>query len=690
MNQARLGKIMLPELKPIEKLSREAAQHEIAKLQDDLRQYGIAYYEQDAPIVEDYIYDALYARLVALETVFPQFINPDSPTQNVGGAMTKSGLEKVVHPAPMLSLGDVFSLEELDEWDSRTTKSLGFQSDYNLELKIDGLAVALTYVSGKLVQASTRGNGTIGENVTANVKMIKAIPQVLNEPITIEVRGEIYMPKSSFSTLNKQRELDGLAPFANPRNAAAGSLRQLNAKIMKQRNLSAFVYYTAEPDILGSTTQSDALKRFSALGLPTDTHNRVITKMADINNYIAEYTVTRDNLAYGIDGVVVKVDQLDDQLDLGNTVKIPRWAIAYKFPPEEALTVVRAIEWTVGRTGAVTPTAVMDPVQLAGTTVQRASLHNPDYLNEKGVRLEDTVTLHKAGDIIPEIGQVILSKRPTGSEAYEIPVFCPACQSELVHIEGEVALRCINPFCSAQIQEGLTHFASRNAMNIEGMGPKVIEQLLKADYIKDVAAIYRLTSEQLFSLDKFKEKAVNNLLMSIARSKDNSLEKLLFGLGIRMVGAKAARVLAGKFKNLQSIATATTEDIANIDGIGDRIARSIVQYFDMPESKQLMQELTDAGVNQKYLSDVEIDENNFFYHKRIVLTGKLEKNSRSMVTKWLQDHGASVSGAVSAKTDLLIAGEAAGSKLRKANELGVPTWTEQEFISAQVKEEIDK
>ncbi|MFR8085555.1 MAG: NAD-dependent DNA ligase LigA, partial [Leuconostoc gelidum] len=529
---------MLPELRPIEQLSTEAAQQEIAKLQDDLRQYGIAYYEQDAPIVEDYIYDAMYARLVALEAAFPQFVNPDSPTQNVGGAMTKSGLDKVVHPAPMLSLGDVFSLEELDEWDSRTTKSLGFQSDYNLELKIDGLAVALTYVSGKLVQASTRGNGTIGEDVTANVKMIKAIPQVLNEPITIEVRGEIYMPKSSFSTLNKQRELDGLAPFANPRNAAAGSLRQLNAKIMKQRNLSAFVYYTAEPDILGSTTQSDALKRFAALGLPTDTHNRVITKMSDINNYITEYTVARDNLAYGIDGVVVKVNRLDDQLDLGNTVKIPRWAIAYKFPPEEALTVVRAIEWTVGRTGAVTPTAVMDPVQLAGTTVQRASLHNPDYLNEKGVRLEDTVTLHKAGDIIPEIGQVILSKRSTDSKAYEIPFFCPACQSELVHIEGEVALRCINPFCSAQIQEGLTHFASRNAMNIEGMGPRVIAQLLKAGYIKDVAAIYRLTSEQLFSLDKFKEKAVTNLLMSIARSKDNSLERLLFGLGIRMVGAK--------------------------------------------------------------------------------------------------------------------------------------------------------
>lgn len=681
---------MLPKLIPIEKLTTQAAQQEISQLQEKLTQYGVAYYEQDAPLVEDAVYDALYARLVTLESGFPQFVNPDSPTQNVGGAMTKSGLDKVIHPAPMLSLGDVFSLAELDEWDIRTTKSLGFQSSYNLELKIDGLAVALTYASGQLVQASTRGNGTTGEDVTANVKMIQAIPQVLSEPLTIEVRGEIYMPKASFAALNNQRELDGLAPFANPRNAAAGSLRQLNSKIMKQRHLSAFVYYTAEPDILGVTTQSGALTRFAELGLPTDTHNRVITKMTDISDYIDEYTTARDELSYGIDGVVVKANQLDDQLDLGHTVKIPRWAIAYKFPPEEALTVVREIEWTVGRTGAVTPTAVMDPVQLAGTTVQRASLHNPDYLNEKGVRLEDTVTLHKAGDIIPEIGQVILSKRPDDSQAYVIPGFCPACESELVHIEGEVALRCINPFCSAQIQEGLTHFASRNAMNIAGMGPRVIGQLLQAGYIKDVASIYRLSQEQLLSLDKFKEKAVTNLLTSISRSKENSLERLVFGLGIRMVGAKAARVIAGKFKNLQVIATATVEDIANIDGIGDRIARSIVQYFDKPESKQLLAELTAAGVNQTYLSEVDIDENSFFYHKKVVLTGKLEQNSRSAVTKWLQNHGASVNGSVSAKTDLLIAGDDAGSKLLKANELGVPTWTEQKFIEAQAKEDIDQ
>ncbi|ACA82310.1 NAD-dependent DNA ligase LigA [Leuconostoc citreum] len=681
---------MLPEFTPVNNLTTQMAQQEIATLQKRLTDYGVAYYEEDAPLVEDYIYDAFYARLVLLEAQFPQFVTPDSPTQNVGGAKVKSGLAKVVHPAPMLSLGDVFSLEELQEWDERTTKTLGFQSEYNLELKIDGLAVALTYVDGKLVQASTRGNGSIGEDVTANVKTIRSIPQTLTEPITIEVRGEIYMPKSSFATLNKQREADGLEPFANPRNAAAGSLRQLNVAITKKRELSAFVYYTADPDAIGVTTQSGALERFAALGLPTDDHNRVIATMADIDAYIAEYTSQRERLAYGIDGVVVKVNQLDNQLDLGHTVKIPRWAIAYKFPPEEALTVVRDIEWTVGRTGAVTPTAVMDPVQLAGTTVQRASLHNPDYLNAKDIRIGDTVTLHKAGDIIPEIGQVLLAERPANNQVYDIPTFCPACHSELVHLDGEVALRCINPFCVAQIQEKLTHFASRNAMNIDGMGPRVVSQLLKANYIQDVASIYRLQETQLLSLDKFKEKSVTNLLSAITTSKSNSLERLLFGLGIRMVGAKAARLIAEKFKTLQAIADASVIDIASIAGIGETIALSVVQYFKTPEAKQLLIELQEAGVNQTYLSDVIVDETSFFYGKKIVLTGKLEKGSRTEATKWLQDHGAQVTGSVSAKTDLLIAGEDAGSKLDKANALGVTVWDEQAFIEAQAKEGTDK
>nr|WP_248719671.1 NAD-dependent DNA ligase LigA [Convivina intestini] len=670
---------------PVDQMTVAQARTEIAQLQDLLTEYGIAYYEKDEPVVEDHVYDELYARLVALENHFPQFIKQDSPTQNVGGAQTKSDLAKVTHPAPMLSLGDVFSLAELQEWEDRTKKALdGQQPQYNLELKIDGLAVALRYENGRLIQASTRGNGRIGEDVTQNVKTIKAIPQQLTEPLNIEVRGEIYMPKASFVQLNEEREADGQEPFANPRNAAAGSLRQLNAAITRSRNLSAFIYYTAEPEVLSATHQDQVLQRFAELGLPTDHHNRVIGKMAEISDYIDEYTQKRDGLSYGIDGVVVKVNSLDLEYDLGNTIKIPRWAIAYKFPPEEATTVVQDIEWTVGRTGAVTPTAVMDPVLLAGTTVQRASLHNPDYLMEKGIRLGDTVTLHKAGDIIPEVGQVLLSKRPSDSQPYVIPTTCPACQAHLVHVEGEVVLRCINPFCRAQIQEGLTHFASRNAMNIDGMGPRVVHQLLKAGFVKDVAAIYHLELSQLLELDKFKEKSANNLLTAIDNSRANSLERLLFGLGIRLVGAKAAQLIAQRFQTMTAIAQAPKAELASIDGVGEAIADSIVQYFAKPESQQLINELQTAGVNQEFISTQTIaDENSFFYGKKVVLTGKLEFNSRPAVTQWLTDRGANVVGSVSAKTDLVIAGKDAGSKLEKAQALNILVWDEQDFMQAQ-------
>ncbi|WEV54887.1 NAD-dependent DNA ligase LigA [Leuconostocaceae bacterium ESL0723] len=674
-------------LEPVSSLTTDQARQEIADLQDKLTTYGVAYYENDAPLVEDHVYDELYSRLVALETRFPQFITQDSPTQNVGGAETKSGLSKVTHPEPMLSLGDVFSLEELEEWEQRTVKALGMQPSYNLELKIDGLAVALRYEQGQLKQASTRGNGVIGEDVTANVMTIDQVPKTLKEPVDIEVRGEIFMPKASFADLNEKREEDGQEPFANPRNAAAGSLRQLNPKVTKSRKLAAFIYYTAQPEVIGANTQSELLTRFAELGLPTDTHNRVIGKMAEVKPYLDEYTQKRDQLSYGIDGVVVKVNAFDLEYDLGHTVKIPRWAIAYKFPPEEAQTVVRDIEWTVGRTGAVTPTAVMDPVFLAGTTVQRASLHNPDYLEEKDVRIGDTVTLHKAGDIIPEIGMVIVEKRPKDSQPYQIPTKCPACGAPLVHVEGEVVLRCINPFCPAQIQEQLTHFASRNAMNIDGMGPRVVAQLLAADYVKDVAGIYRLTVEQLLKLDKFKEKSAQNLYNAIQASKDNSLERLLFGLGIRLVGAKAARLIAERFLTLPKIAAAKEDEIAEIDGIGDAIADSVVQYFDKPQAQKLMAELDQVGVNLEYRNnEPQADENSFFYGKRVVLTGKLESSSRSGIARWLSRHGADVVGSVSSKTDLVIAGKDAGSKLQKAKELDIPVWDEAEFLTAQRQE----
>ncbi|MEQ4551043.1 NAD-dependent DNA ligase LigA [Weissella sp. GP1] len=664
----------------IKNLSQEEAATEIAALQADLKQWAREYYENDAPSVEDSVYDVAYNRLEALEAAFPALVTADSITQQVGGREVKSDLPKVAHQVPMLSLGDVFSFEELADWMATTQKSFHESLAYNAELKIDGLAISLVYENGALVQASTRGDGSIGEDVTANVRQIKRIPKKLNEPLTVEVRGEVYMPKAAFVTLNEERERDGLPTFANPRNAAAGSLRQLDAKITKQRQLDAFLYFAVDAEnVLGVTTQAGLLARMAELGLPTNPTNAVVRSEADVEAYITEQTATRDDLAYGIDGIVVKVNDLAYHEELGNTVKVPRWAIAYKFPPEEALTVVRDIEWTVGRTGAVTPTAVMDPVQLAGTTVSRASLHNPTYLEAKGIRIGDTVTLHKAGDIIPEIGQVILKQRPADSIEYSMPLGCPACGQELVHVDGEVALRCINPFCPAQVQESLTHFASRDAMNIDGLGPKIVAQLLDKKMVDQVSDLYRLTFEQLITLDKFGEVSANKLLTAIENSKANSVERLLFGLGIRNVGAKAAKTIAAKFVTLDAIAHATAEEISELPGMGLIIGHSIAQYFDTEHAQELVRDFEDLGVNTRYTQAVEVATDTVFSGKRVVLTGKLELFSRSDATAWLEAQGATVSGSVSKKTDLLIAGADAGSKLTKAQELGIEIWSESQL-----------
>ncbi|WP_270321726.1 NAD-dependent DNA ligase LigA [Weissella confusa] len=664
----------------IRNLSQEEAATEIAALQADLKQWAREYYENDAPSVEDSVYDVAYNRLEALEAAFPALVTTDSITQQVGGREVKSDLPKVAHQVPMLSLGDVFSFEELADWMATTQKSFHESLAYNAELKIDGLAISLVYENGALVQASTRGDGSIGEDVTANVRQIKRIPKKLNEPLTVEVRGEVYMPKAAFVTLNEERERDGLPTFANPRNAAAGSLRQLDAKITKQRQLDAFLYFAVDAEnVLGVTTQAGLLARMAELGLPTNPTNAVVSSEADVEAYITEQTATRDDLAYGIDGIVVKVNDLAYHEELGNTVKVPRWAIAYKFPPEEALTVVRDIEWTVGRTGAVTPTAVMDPVQLAGTTVSRASLHNPTYLEAKGIRIGDTVTLHKAGDIIPEIGQVILKQRPADSIEYSMPLGCPACGQELVHVDGEVALRCINPFCPAQVQESLTHFASRDAMNIDGLGPKIVAQLLDKKMVDQVSDLYRLTFEQLITLDKFGEVSANKLLTAIENSKANSVERLLFGLGIRNVGAKAAKTIAAKFVTLDAIAHATAEEISELPGMGLIIGHSIAQYFDTEHAQELVRDFEDLGVNTRYTQAVEVATDTVFSGKRVVLTGKLELFSRSDATAWLEAQGATVSGSVSKKTDLLIAGADAGSKLTKAQELGIEIWSESQL-----------
>lgn len=667
-----------------ENMSEEQAQKAAEELRSKLNKWADEYYTYDAPSVEDSVYDQTYQQLVDLETHFPAIVTPDSPTQKVGDR-TLPGFTKIPHEIPMLSLGDVFSIAELKDFADRLTVNDGVPFEYNCELKIDGLAISLRYENGVFVQGSTRGNGQIGEDITRNLRTIKSIPKRLSRPINIEVRGECYMPKASFVALNQQRQTDGDAPFANPRNAAAGSLRQLDPRVTAHRKLSTFMYNVADYSDLQSDTQSGMLAELKALGFEINPDYRVATKMADIDQYIAEYTKKRDDLAYGIDGIVIKVNALALQQSLGATVKVPRWAIAYKFPPEEAQTIVRDIEWTVGRTGVVTPTAVMDAVTLAGTTVSRASLHNPDYLREKDIRIGDTVKLHKAGDIIPEISTYVKEKRPADSKLYPVPTKCPSCGSELVHLEDEVALRCINPQCPAQLQEGLTHFASRDAMNIDGLGPKIIGQLFEKHMLNDVAGLYELTFDQLMTLDKFGEKSAGKLLSAIDNSRNNSCERLLYGLGIRHVGAKAARLIAQHFKNIDKVMQATAQEIAEIDTMGMIIADSVVTYFSMPQSQKLIAQLKRVGVNMTYLGATEetLEESeSFFNGKRLVLTGKLQHITRPEATRWLENQGAKVSGSVSKKTDLVIVGEDPGSKYDRAKSLGIEIWDEDQFSKA--------
>ena len=667
-------------------LTLDEARKEVAALRDKLDEWANAYYTKDTPEVEDNVYDKNYNRLVELEQEFPQLVSQDSITQKVGGQIDNQ-FTKVTHEIPMLSMGDVFSKEELQEFDDRVQKQIGHEVAYNVELKIDGLSIALEYTDGKLTRASTRGNGQVGEDVTPNARYISDIPQTLPEKLTTEVRGECYMGKEPFAKLNAERDENGETTFANPRNAAAGSLRQLDASITKHRHLSTFIYTWVNPPA-EITSQHQAIEKMTQLGFHTNQTGRRIAKMADIFAFIDEYTAKRNSLDYGIDGIVLKVDDLDLQQELGNTVKVPRWEIAYKFPPEEQETVVHEIKWTVGRTGVVTPTAIMDPVQLAGTTVSHAVLHNADLLQQKDVRIGDTVMLHKAGDIIPEISEVVLAKRPKDAQPYPIPTTCPSCGEKLIHLKDEVALRCVNPSCPAQIEEGITHFASRPAMNIDGLGPKIVRQLIKNGLVHNVADLYHLTAADLEKLDHFKDKSISNLLNAINNSKRNSVELLLTGLGIDHVGAKAARLIAQKFKNMAKIITADVQDVAAIDTIGMTIAESLTTYFAQDEVKDLVNELKNSGVNMDYLGaepeDTAAIPDNYFKDKTVVLTGTLAHYTRSEFTKKLQSLGAKVTGSVSGKTDYVIYGQDAGSKYTKAQKLGVPLLTEEEAI-AQVK-----
>ena len=667
-------------------LTLDEARKEVASLRDKLDEWANAYYSNDAPEVEDNVYDQNYQRLVELEQQFPQLVTQDSITQRVGGQIG-SEFTKVTHKIPMLSMGDVFSKQELREFDERVQKQVGHEVAYNVELKIDGLSINLEYQDGKLMRASTRGNGQVGEDVTANARFISDIPQTLPEKLTTEVRGECYMGKEAFAKLNQERDEKGETTFANPRNAAAGSLRQLDANITKHRNLSTYIYTWVNPPE-EITSQHQAIEKMTDLGFHTDLTGRRLSKMDEIFDFIDEYTAKRDSLAYGIDGIVLKVDDLGLQSELGNTVKIPRWEIAYKFPPEEQETVVHEIKWTVGRTGVVTPTAIMDPVQLAGTTVSHAVLHNADLLQQKDVRIGDTVMLHKAGDIIPEISEVVLAKRPKDAEPYPIPTECPSCGEKLIHLKDEVALRCVNPSCPAQVEEEITHFASRPAMNIDGLGPKIVRQLISNDLVHNVADLYHLQASDLAKLDHFKDKSINNLLTAINNSKRNSVELLLTGLGIDHVGAKAAHLISQKFKNMAKIMEADVQEVAAIDTIGMTIAESLTTYFAQDEVVELVEELQASGVNMDYLGETEeqIEDipDNYFKGKTVVLTGTLSHFTRSEFTKKLQALGAKVTGSVSKKTDYVIYGKDAGSKYAKAQKLGVALLTEEEAV-AQVK-----
>ncbi|VQZ50495.1 DNA ligase [Streptococcus pneumoniae] len=630
-----------------------------------LNRYATEYYTSDNPSVSDSEYDRLYRELVELETAYPEQVLADSPTHRVGGKVL-DGFEKYSHQYPLYSLQDAFSREELDAFDARVRKEVAHPT-YICELKIDGLSISLTYEKGILVAGVTRGDGSIGENITENLKRVKDIPLTLTEELDITVRGECYMPRASFDQVNQARQENGEPEFANPRNAAAGTLRQLDTAVVAKRNLATFLYQEASPSTRDS--QEKGLKYLEQLGFVVNPKRILAENIDEIWNFIQEVGQERENLPYDIDGVVIKVNDLASQEELGFTVKAPKWAVAYKFPAEEKEAQLLSVDWTVGRTGVVTPTANLTPVQLAGTTVSRATLHNVDYIAEKDIRKDDTVIVYKAGDIIPAVLRVVESKR-VSEEKLDIPTNCPSCNSDLLHFEDEVALRCINPRCPAQIMEGLIHFASRDAMNITGLGPSIVEKLFAANLVKDVADIYRLQEEDFLLLEGVKEKSAAKLYQAIQASKENSAEKLLFGLGIRHVGSKASQLLLQYFHSIENLYQADSEEVASIESLGGVIAKSLQTYFATEGSEILLRELKETGVNLDYKGQTVVADA-ALSGLTVVLTGKLERLKRSEAKSKLEILGAKVTGSVSKKTDLVVVGADAGSKLQKAQELGI-------------------
>lgn len=646
-----------------------------------LEKYSYEYYVLDNPTVSDAEYDDKLSELTHLEELFPELITRNSPTQRIIGQVL-TGFNKIHHKYQMMSLGDVFNLEELQNFDKKLCDNLNVKEvSYCAELKIDGLAMSLVYENGELQYCATRGDGITGEDVTSNVLTIPSIPTRINIKDRVEIRGEVYMPKSSFNELNEQRKLTGEPLFANARNAAAGSIRNLDSNIAKSRKLDAWGYYLEEPEKFNIKTQKEALDFIESLGFKVNPERRVVHNFKEVSEYVEEYNLKRNSLAYDIDGIVLKVNDLSLHEEIGNTAKTPKWAIAYKFPPEEVVTKLIDIIYTVGRTGKITPNAVLEPVKVAGSTVQRATLHNEDFIIDKGLMKGDYVILRKAGDIIPEVVKPIISRRDGTQIPFEMITTCPDCGSTLVKIDAMHF--CLNKNCPSRKIESLIHFASKDAMDIEGMGEKVSEQFFAEKFIQSIPDIYKLGEhrDEIIQIEGWSYKSIDSLLEAIEKSKKNSLEKLLFGLGIKEVGAKMAKVLAKFFKSIDKIMTEEVENLLKITDIGEVCANSIYNYFHNEDNIKLINELKELGLNMEYLGSSVVNESSYFYNKKIVLTGTLEKYGRKEATEILENLGAHVSGSVSKVTDLVIYGVEAGSKLDKANKLGVKTMDEDEFLS---------
>lgn len=652
-------------------------------LRNAINKYNYEYYVLDMPSITDQEYDLLIRELIEIEEKYPELITSNSPTQRVGDIPLEH-FNKVSHKVPLLSLSNAFNEDELLDFDRRVRQTIKNDTvEYMTELKIDGLAVSLIYQNGELIRGATRGDGVVGEDITLNLKTIRSIPLKLEERIDIEVRGEIYLPKREFEKINRLRSENGEQLFANPRNAAAGSVRQLNPKIAASRALDIFLYGVGSIENMGILSHSEALTHLEKLGFKVNKERQLYNNIEDVIKFILEWTEKRSTLSYDIDGIVVKVNSFQQQKYLGVTAKSPRWAIAYKFPAEEVITVLENIEVNVGRTGVITPIAELQPVLIAGSTVRRATLHNEDIIKEKGIMLGDYVVVRKAGDIIPEIVKVLPERRNGSERKFYMPTVCPACKSELTRFEDEIALRCINPKCPAQILEGIIHFASRNAMNIDGLGEKITEQLFDEKLLSSIADLYSLKEENLISLERMGVKSVRNLLEAIEKSKDNSLEKLIFGLGIRHVGAKAAKILAEKYNTIDNLMNATKEDLMAIEEVGPKMANSITSFFNKSEVQEIINMLKSQGVNMVYkgLSFDDINRDSVFNNKTIVLTGSLSNYTRGEATRLLEDLGAKITSSVTKQTNLLIIGDNAGSKLEKAKEFGITILDENEFIN---------